>query len=305
MFLYHGGQIGIHNLGVFMKLYAKSLTLILIMSGSIHSIQADTLSSPQPWWLPSFIYSKLYPTPQDPTAVAPEIYNPCVAVIDFSDNTDIAKLERILINAVKDPAIHGILLTINHSGGGGDVVVIHDLITRIKRIKPVVGLIRGTAYSAGYWVASATDYLIAHSASDIGSIGALREIHRWQDPKYNQPNGYDATAKIYLFKAGKYKAIGNAWNTDLSDDEKKYVQENLNGSYDLFKNTVASNRGLDLANADDWAEGKEFIASKALKLNLIDEIGTGFEAEEKLIELIHGKYTDEIMSKTIEYVFIS
>lgn len=301
MFLYPDAQGWGLYLGVFMKSNLKRAALVLLLTVPGFSLRADALSS-QPWWMPNCIYSSLYPV-SDPQV--PQIYNPQVAVIDFSDTTDLAKLELILVNVVKNPGIHGILLAINHGGGAGDVVVIHDILTRIKRIKPVVGLIRGNALSAGYWVASAADYLIAHNASEVGSIGVLIEIVRWRDPKLNQPHGYDATAKIHLMKAGKYKTLRNAWSDDLSEDEIMHVQANLDDSYELFKNTVASNRGLDLATADEWAEGKIFIASKALKLGLIDEIGTGFEAEEKLNELIHARYADDAMSNTIEYVYMS
>lgn len=233
----------------------------------------------------------------------PKVRHPRVAVIDFDNGVDLKKLEIRLLELAKNNNIDGILLSINHNGGTGDVAVIHDMILRVKRIKPVVGLIRGAAYSAGYHVASATDYLIAHTFSGVGSIGSYCEFERRNGELTIDQNGFKSLATVYVFTAGKYKGLHLRSKNDLSDDEKAYIQKEVDKDYQAFLAAVAKNRGLDVARSDDWAEGKIFIPSEALELGLIDEIGTAFEAESKLVDLMRKKYSNIIISSNVEYVY--
>jgi protease IV len=289
-----------------MHLNFKTMVLTITIIGQSYFLYAEEAPS-QSWSLISYLRSRFGVTSLSSDIArheVPQVYNPRIAVIDFSNTVDLVRLEKLLINIAKDQTIQGVLLTINHKGGGNEVIVIHDLIWRLKRVKPVVGLIRGDAFSAGYWVASAVDYLIAHTASEVGNIGVVREVHRWQ-PTTIKHGEYEATAKIHLLKAGKYKALGNPWSDDLSEDETIYIQADIDAVYELFKRTVAVNRSLDLAQADDWANGKTFMALKALELKLIDEIGTVFEAESKLVELIQNKNPDCLISNNVEYIFMS
>ena len=229
---------------------------------------------------------------------------PRVAVIDFDNAVDLKKLEMRLLDLAKDKNIHGILLAVNHNGGGSEIGVIHDLIKRIKWFKPVVGLIRGAAYSAGYRVASAADYLIAHTCSGVGSIGVYIEIQRWDEKKVDiDRNGFKANAKIYVFKAGKYKALENPCVGELSYDEQAYIQAGIDKDYEEFIAAVAHNRGLDIARSEDWAEGKTFTAAEALELGLIDEIGTAIEAEIMLIKLMRKRNPNKIISIDVRYVY--
>jgi protease IV len=233
----------------------------------------------------------------------PHVCNSRIAVIDFDTDVDFKKLEIRLVNIAKDNNIHGILLAVDHHGGEvGAFSVIHDLLLRVKRIKPVVALVRGKALSAAYLVVSVADYVIAHSASDIGSIGTYGEIQRWHDVTAKQ-NDLEAVAKVYFFKSGKYKALGNPYSEDLSQEDKAYIQASLDKGYQLFTNTVARNRNFDINRADEWAEGKNFYGPDALKLGLIDEIGTAIEAEGKLLELMRTRNPDRIISSNVEYIF--
>ena len=48
----------------------------------------------------------------------------------------------------------------------------------------------------------------------------------------------------------------------------------------------------------------EASSKRAMELGLIDEIGTAFEAEAKLIELMRKKYADRIISGEVEYLYV-
>lgn len=233
--------------------------------------------------------------PQEPTQKTAEAIKPQVAVIYISNEPDFKQLAINLTEAAKNNEIMAILLMIDNSGGNvGTFSLIHDLVKKIRTIKPVVSLITGGAYSCGYMLASATDYIIAPSGSEIGCIGTIVEIQRWKDAK--KTGDIEATLGVEIFHGGEFKAISNPYN-ELTDKDRDYIQSIAEQSYDYFLKVVAENRNLSLENYKEWAEGKIFIASKALKLGLIDEIGTIFEAEDKIIELIRQKNPDSAFDK--------
>ena len=49
---------------------------------------------------------------------------------------------------------------------------------------------------------------------------------------------------------------------------------------------VASDRNIKLADSDKWAEGKIFTGSEALRLGLIDHVGTLFKAEDEIFNRV-------------------
>ena len=227
---------------------------------------------------------------------------PRVAVIYLNEETNLEQTAFNLIDAAKRNEILGILLIINHFGGLADLFsVLHDVTKRITAMKPVIGLIAGSAISGGYMVASATDYIIAHSCSDIGHIGVVHTLFQYRNPK--KMGEVEASLAVENFRAGEFKTVYSNYSEELSPQEKQHVQESVNKSYAQFLEMVAQNRKLKIENYKEWADGKAFIASEALQLGLIDEIGTIFEAEGKMLELISKRNPNNIFAKKIDPVF--
>jgi len=223
-------------------------------------------------------------------------------VITIGDAFNFKEIYSNLIKAGKDKTIDGIILEVDSFGGSvGAFSVIHDTIKRITLMKPIISLIGGAALSCGYQIASASNYIIAHNASYIGSIGVYTTIEKYKNTKLNA--GIKTDLHTEIFKAGKYKAIENPHTKELSDDEKAYVQKGINITYDIFLKTVAINRNINIEESDLWAEGKQFEAPQALKLKLIDEIGTIFEAEEKIFKLIKEKNPNTNFAEEINPIY--
>lgn len=207
-----------------------------------------------------------------------------VAIIYVPENLDFKQLTLNLVGAVKDKEIKGIILMISNFGGSfGAYSAIHDLIKKITEIKPVIALISDGACSCGYLIASPANYIIAHRGSSIGHIGLYSQICKYKNPK--QKGEVQADMNFEIFQAGEYKMLYNSYSKDLTEEQKKYVQERLDKDYEVFLNMVSENRKLDLAKCKDWADGKIFNGHDALALGLIDEIGTILDAEKKIIEL--------------------
>lgn len=224
-----------------------------------------------------------------------------IAVIYLIDPIDFKKTTLDLVHAAKNSEIHGILLVINSWGGQCELFYgLHDIIKKITIMKPVVALVVGSALSGGYLVASAAQYIIAHSGAEIGNIGVTHIVQRYREPRIT--GQIDAKLEVEVFQAGKFKAVGNTYK-ELSTEDKNYIKERLQKVYEQFLKTIIKNRKVSLENYKDWAEGKWYIAPEALQQKLIDEIGTVFEAEDKMRELISARNQGCLFEKDIEPIF--
>lgn len=239
------------------------------------------------------------PAPQQP-AVSAKI-KPKVATFYINDEISFKSTIGSLVIAAKDPNIKGILLIIDNSGGAmGSYSTIYDTLKKIKKLKPIVGLINGSAYSCGYMVACATDYLIAHSFSNIGSIGVRLDIQKYKNYKLHDKSQADVVFDI--LQAGRYKTLTSTTTPELTPEEREYLVDGLNVLYKKFIALVAHDRNINPEKYEQWAEGKIFEADEAKGLGLIDEIGTIFEAEQKLIELIKARNADINWDNEIESI---
>lgn len=227
-----------------------------------------------------------------------------VRLLCIGENLDVGNFSGTLFDAAEDNNVQGIILMINNYGGGlGVFSMLHDTLRQIReeKKKPVVALIVGNAFSCGYLLASAADYVIAHSMSELGNIGAINITAVLENIK-RKTNDVECDVTMELFSAGKFKGVGGDMYTSLTQEERNYLQERADNGYKLFRNLVACNRGINPDEYEMWAEGKTFYAKQALELGLIDMIGTYFDAEKKIIELV-SEYNPEIsFADTIQIV---
>ena len=179
--------------------------------------------------------------------------------------------------------VKGLLIKIDSSGGyPGSGQMIFSELNRFKQKKPIVVIVENVCASAAYLIACGANKIVAPSASMIGSIGSVMQI---PDAK-----GLMADWKVDMhhIASGKYKSAGSPFRA-LTDEEQKYLQEVCDDSYQQFINDVAQSRKLDIQEAEQWAQGRVMMASKALQFNLIDQLGSYNDALEELKKLAHIK----------------
>ena len=171
-------------------------------------------------------------------------------------------------DAQKDPSVRAIVGAWDTPGGtvDGAQEAANSLFEMRASGKPMEAVAVGQMCSAGEMCGSAVGPVWASSdTTDMGSIGVLAMHRDW--------SGFESRLgiKTTLLTAGKYKGVG--WGP-LSDSDKAILQEGLDHSYQVFKQTVARNRGISMDAVEAMAEGRVFKGQKAVQVGLASGVAT-------------------------------
>lgn len=206
-----------------------------------------------------------------------KLAKPNLAIIKIEG--EITKIDEILENiekASKDEHIKGVLLHVDSPGGAlAPSIELSMAIKRLSLSKPVVAYAAGSMTSGSYYASIWANHIIANPGAFIGSIGVL----------FQAPNVAELAKKLgiseQIITAGEYKQMGT-FTREWTTKERGALKELIDDAYTLFVNDVAKARNLDASKPNEFANAKVFIASKALHVKLIDEIGSINEAKAKV-----------------------
>lgn len=199
-------------------------------------------------------------------------------------STDIVEL---IEKADQSPNIKAIIFAIN-SPGGSPVASEEIANAILKTNKTTVAWIREIGTSGAYWVASASDHVVASRASITGSIGVIASYLEF--PEFLEK--YNITHRRLV--AGEYKDIGSPYK-EMTEEENKIFQKLLGDMRDYFASEVAKNRKMSKKDIDRIANGLFYLGSEAKGLGLVDELGGKDEA----IGYIEAK--EHIKAELVEY----
>jgi len=193
--------------------------------------------------------------------------------VETSSSEDVVENIR---KADENPRIKAILLDINSPGGSP--VSSEEITAAVKSAeKPVVALIRDIGTSGAYWIASASDAIVASPLSITGSVGATAAYLEFSELMKKYGIGYERLV------SGELKDTGTPFRK-LSGEEEKLLQEiiRLTGSY--FANSVKENRQLSDEAVEEISSGRIYTGQQAQELNLIDELGNIEKAKQLIKE---------------------
>lgn len=200
------------------------------------------------------------------------------ALSEFSGGTSTELFMKAFREARDNPAVTAILINADTPGGSvPGVPEASDEIYAARGIKPIKTLVNPMMASAGVWIGSAADEIIAiPSASDIGSIGVL--IMHTDTSAADAESGIKRT----IIQSTPYKAEGNP-HQPLSEETLAHYQSRVLAIHAEFVEAVARNRGVTVAKVNaDFGQGRTLRAVDAMKAGLVDRIAT---YEEVLAEL--------------------
>lgn len=190
------------------------------------------------------------------------------------------------------PSVKAIVLRIDSPGGG--VVPsqeIHEAVKRVrtKNNKAVIASMGSVAASGGYYIAAATDRIVANPGTLTGSIGVIMETANVEG--LLQKIGVEGV----VIKSGKYKDVGSPLRK-MSEEERGLLQAVMDDVHKQFIEAVAEGRAIELTDAQALADGRIFTGRQAKEAKLVDELGdledaiqlaadvAGIEGEPKVVE---------------------
>ncbi len=180
--------------------------------------------------------------------------------------TSLAKLIR---KARNDDSIKAVVLRVDSPGGSAfasEVIRREIVATKAAGKKFVVSM--GTyAASGGYWISADADEIWARPTTITGSIGIFGMFPTIDRPLAKMGIHRDGIGTTPL--AG---AISIA--SPLSPEYAELIQEMINHGYDNFLKIVANGRNMTTEEVDEIAQGRVWAGSDALKLGLVDKLGT-------------------------------
>ncbi len=165
-----------------------------------------------------------------------------------------------------------------------------------KKSKPLYAYMGSLAASGGYYIACASDYIMANRNTLTGSIGVIAG------------QNLDLTGlmekvgvKSTTIHAGANKNMGS-FNEPLSQEQKDILQSIADECYEQFTDIVVKSRPLTKEEVLNLADGRIYTAKQAQTNGLIDSIGSFDDAVSRMqnkefdykdLEVIDYKYEPE------------
>jgi protease-4 len=169
--------------------------------------------------------------------------------------------------AREDESIDAVVFRIDSPGGSdvaSDVIWREATLTREK--KPVVVSMADVAASGGYWIATASDAIVAEPTTVTGSIGIYAG-------KFNLAGLYD---KIGVSTDG-VESSGNAdffsSSRSFTAEERAKLRRILESGYRAFLERVAESRKKTTDEVHAVAQGRVWSGRDAKEIGLVDELG--------------------------------
>jgi protease-4 len=170
---------------------------------------------------------------------------------------------------LSDDGVKAIILRVDSPGGGvGPSQEIYREIMRIKSNskRKVVTSMGSVAASGGYYIACASDLIVANPGTITGSIGVVMQFSNFEDLLKK------IGIKGVVLKSGEHKDIGSPFR-EMTPEEKRIMQEVLDNVHQQFIEAVAEGRKLDRSKVAQIADGRILTGEQAKNLGLVDQLG--------------------------------
>ena len=197
-----------------------------------------------------------------------------VFVVDFDGDIKASQVENLReeITSILSIATPADEVVIRLESGGGMVHTYGLASSQLNRITKkgikLTACVDKVAASGGYMMACVANKIIAAPFAVLGSIGVVAQVPNLHKLLKKNDIDYD------IYTAGKYKRTVTVLGENTEEGKQKFV-EDLHDTHDLFKGFVKTHRpSVDVeavANGDVW------YGSKAIEVNLVDEVATSDE----------------------------
>ena len=178
----------------------------------------------------------------------------------------VAQLRNIRKNLNKNN-IQAVILRVNSPGGSVDASeAIRNELEALRSYQiPVVVSMGGMAASGGYWISTASDYIVASPNTITGSIGIFGIV----------PTIENSLSHIGVYNDGVSTSplAHRSITQNLSNEMNQFIQMNIDNGYQTFISLVAKARNMTIEQVDNIAQGQVWLGSEGSKNGLVDKLG--------------------------------
>lgn len=211
----------------------------------------------------------------------------------FGNNNYIAsrKVCKDLEDLMNDDDVKAVVVRIN--SGGGDAYASEQMwhqMSELRKVKPVVVSMGDYAASGAYYMSAPASWIVAQPNTLTGSIGIFAVI-----PDLSGLVTTKLGVRFDEVKTNRNSTFGNLMARPFNAEEKAMLQASVNRGYSLFRQRVAEGRRLPVESVEKIAQGRVWIATDALNIKLVDQLGGIDDAVKKAAELAKLKdyYTSD------------
>jgi protease-4 len=180
------------------------------------------------------------------------------------------KVIPVLKAAFEAKNVKGIILDVDSPGGApGESEQINNYIEMLRKQHPkkIIAVSGNLNASAAYLVSIHADKICAGNYSLVGSVGAI--VHGWDVSKIMEKLDVHERA----FASGPYKNLNSPY-APMTDTEKDKVMDTVTAMGSTFADEVRARRKGKIPANLNFATGEVWTGAQALKLGLVDCIGT-------------------------------
>jgi protease-4 len=199
-----------------------------------------------------------------------------------------------LIKAIReardDETVKAIVLRIDSPGGSA---LASDLMWHELEVigKPVIASMGDTAASGGYYIAMGADRIFAEPGTLTGSIGVVGGKIAFDG--LFQKVGVNTS----VVQRGKNAGI-LSMTMPFSESERTAMQKLLDDIYRQFTTKAAGGRKMEVDKLEKLARGRVYTGNQALKIGLVDELGTledAIAAAKKAANIPEGDKVEKLL----------
>lgn len=211
----------------------------------------------------------------------------------FGNNDYIAsrKVCKDLEDLMNDDDVKAVVVRIN--SGGGDAYASEQMwhqMSELRKVKPVVVSMGDYAASGAYYMSAPASWIVAQPNTLTGSIGIFAVI-----PDFSGLVTSKLGVRFDEVKTNRNSTFGNLMARPFNAEETAMLQASVNRGYSLFRQRVADGRHLPIESVEKIAQGRVWLATDALNIKLVDQLGGIDDAVKKAAELAKLKeyYTSD------------
>lgn len=211
----------------------------------------------------------------------------------FGNNDYIAsrKVCKDLEDLMNDDDVKAVVVRIN--SGGGDAYASEQMwhqMSELRKVKPVVVSMGDYAASGAYYMSAPASWIVAQPNTLTGSIGIFAVI-----PDFSGLVTTKLGVRFDEVKTNRHSTFGNLMARPFNAEETAMLQASVNRGYSLFRQRVADGRHLTIESVEKIAQGRVWLATDALNIKLVDQLGGIDDAVKKAAQLAKLKeyYTSD------------